>query len=44
MRRALFPFRYPMKLDTPILGGMLTGMCTWSSIRCPSIVFTCFLR
>ncbi len=22
----LFPFRYPMKLDTLILGGMLTSM------------------
>lgn len=40
MSSALFPFRYPMKLDTLILGGMLTSMCTWSGIRCPSIVST----
>ncbi|MFU0811154.1 MAG: hypothetical protein ACFWTL_05800 [Atopobium sp.] len=42
MRSALFPFRYPMKLDTLILGGMLTSMCTWSGIRCPSIISTPF--
>ena len=33
MRSELFPFRYPMKLETLILGGMLTSMCTWSGIR-----------
>ncbi len=29
-----------MKLDTLILGGMLTSMWTWSGIRCPSIIST----
>ena len=29
-----------MKLDTPILGGMATGMCAWSDIGCPSIIST----
>ena len=29
-----------MKLDTLILGGMATSMCTWSGIRCPSIIST----
>jgi len=31
-----------MKLDTEILGGMLTSMCTWSGIRCPSMISTPF--
>ena len=31
-----------MKPGTLILGGMLTSMCTWSGIRCPSIVSTPF--
>ena len=29
-----------MKLDTAILGGMLTNMWTWSGMRCPSIIST----
>ena len=29
-----------MKLDTAILGGMLTSMWTWSDMRCPSIIST----
>ena len=37
---ALFPFRYPMKLDTLIFGGILTSIWTWSGIRCPSITST----
>lgn len=43
MSSALLPFRYPMRLGTLILGGMLTSMCTWSGIRCPSIVSAPFL-
>ena len=42
MRSALFPFRQPMKPGKPILGGMPAVMCTWSGIRCPSIVSTPF--
>ena len=37
---ALFPWRYPMKLDTPILGGIATSKCTWSIIMCPSRIST----
>lgn len=40
MSSELLPFRYPMKLDTAILGGMLTNMWTWSGMRCPSIIST----
>ena len=32
----VFPFRYPMKLDTLILGGIATSKCTWSIIMWPS--------
>ena len=42
MRSALFPFRQPMKPGKPILGGMPAVMCTWSGIRCPSIISTPF--
>jgi len=37
---ALLPFKYPMKLDTLIFGGMLTSKCTWSGIMWPSIIST----
>ena len=26
----LFPFRYPINLDTAVFGGISTGMCRWS--------------
>ena len=29
--RLLFPFRYPMNVDTLIFGGIETNMCMWSS-------------
>lgn len=35
-----FPFRYPIKLDTLIFGGMLTNIWMWPGIRCPSIIST----
>lgn len=38
--KELLPFRYPIKLDTLILGGILTSICTWSGIRWPSIIST----
>ena len=38
--RADFPFRYPIKLDIAIFGGMLTKICTWSGIKCPSSIST----
>lgn len=37
---ALFPFRYPMKLDTLIFGGILKSRCTWSGIIFPSSIST----
>ena len=37
---ALLPFKYPIKLDTLVLGGMLNKRCTWSGIICPSIIST----
>ena len=36
----LFPFKYPIKLDTLIFGGILTSSCTCSGIICPSIIST----
>ena len=30
----------PTRLDTLILGGMLTSVCAWSGIRCPSMIST----
>ena len=40
----VFPFRYPMKLDTLILGGMLSTKCTWSLIIWPSRISTPLYR
>ena len=36
----LFPFKYPMKYDTLYFGGVDTKICTWSTIKCPSIIST----
>ena len=36
-----FPFRYPINADTDNDGGIITSMCTWSLIKCPSIISTC---
>ena len=43
--RVLFPFTYPIKLelDTDILGGISTYICTWFGHISPSIIFTPFL-
>ena len=38
----LFPFRYPTKLDTLILGGNSASICTWSGQFSASIIFTPF--
>ena len=40
--KLLIPFRYPIKLDTLSLGGMLTKRCTWSRHISPSIISTPF--
>ena len=37
---ALFPFKYSIKLDTLIFGGILISRCTWSDIICPSSIST----
>ena len=36
----LFPFRYPIKFNTPIFSGMLISIYRWSFIKCPSIIST----
>ena len=36
----LFPFKYPMKLVTFVLGGILSSRCTWSGGMFPSILPT----
>ena len=36
-----FPFRYPINADTDNDGDIITSMCTWSLIKCPSIISTC---
>ena len=38
--RVLFPFKYPIKLDILILGGISTNICTWSLHVSPFIIFT----
>ena len=38
----LFPFRYPIKLDTAIFGGISTSMCTWSGHISASTIFIPF--
>src|SRR5579859_6060069 len=35
---ALFPFRNPITEATGCLGGIAMHICTWSGIRCPSII------
>lgn len=39
----LLLFGYPMKLDTLILGGILTNICTWSGIRWLSKISTPYI-
>ena len=41
---ALFPFRNPITNATGCLGGIAMHMCTWSGIRCPSIIWHSFCR
>ena len=38
--KLLLPFKYPINCDTLYFGGILTSMCTWSGIKCPSIIST----
>ena len=40
--RLLFPFKYPMKLDSLILGGIHTNQCIWSGQASNSIIFYAF--
>src|SRR5947199_7632712 len=35
---ALFPFKNPITEATGCLGGIAMHICTWSGIRCPSII------
>ena len=35
-----FPLRYPTKSDTAYFGGIITNICTWSFIKCPSMIST----
>ena len=41
---ANFPFKYPMNDDTLNFGGIITNICTWSLIKCPSIISTPLYR
>src|SRR6476620_10360922 len=41
---ALFPFRNPMTEATGYFGGIAMHICTWSGIRCPSIIWHSFCR
>ena len=36
----LFPFRYPIKLDIDIFGGIDTLICIWFTHTAPDIIFT----
>ena len=40
--RLLFPFKYPLKLDTLISGGIHTNQCIWSGQASASIISTPF--
>ena len=40
--RLLFPFKYPLKLDSLILGGIHTNQCIWSLLASASIFSTPF--
>ena len=35
-----FPFKYPMKFDIAIFGGILTNIWIWSLIACTSMIST----
>ena len=35
---ALFPLRNPTTCETEYLGGIEISMCTWSALRCPSMI------
>ena len=37
-----FPFKYPMKLDTAILGGISTSICSWSGHTSASTILIFF--
>ena len=40
--RLLLPFRYPIKLDTLIFGGISISICTWSGHTSAFMMFTPF--
>src|SRR6516162_9216196 len=41
---ALFPFKNPITEATGYFGGIAIHMCTWSGIRCPSMIWHSFCR